>query len=191
MPTWSCSKYLSFLHSIRLDYLTGKKSGKYHKDSQSQAIPFVAVDLFMHGSKLSEFIQSDVPSNTLLLIPKEFWTVFELGVQRLETLEEIEIQYSQALAKPERETNSHNKLLEALTFKSTRIRHSVLTFIYHCNPLYRNINFTTLLVHRTTLHMWRWFHGLLFLILTRHTIHGSDKQFRTTSYLLGPWGTES
>ena len=57
----------------------------------------------MHGSKLSEFIQSDVPSNTLLLIPNEFGTVFELGVQRLETLEEPEIQYSQALAKPERE----------------------------------------------------------------------------------------
>ena len=75
----------------------------------------------MHVSKLSEFIQSDVPSNTLLLIPNEFGTVFELGVQRLETLEELEIQYSQALAKPERETTSHNRLLEALTFKETRI----------------------------------------------------------------------
>ena len=49
-------------------------------------------------SKLSEFIQSDVPSNNLLLIPNEFGTVFE----RLERLEELEIQYSQALAKPER-----------------------------------------------------------------------------------------
>ena len=77
----------------------------------------------MHGSKLSEFIQSDVPSNTLLLIPNEFGTVFELGVQRLETLEELEIQYSQALAKLERrESNSYNRLLEALTtFKATRI----------------------------------------------------------------------
>ena len=45
-------------------------------------------------SKLSEFIQSDVPSNNLLLIPNEFGTVFE-------RLEELEIQYSQALAKPE------------------------------------------------------------------------------------------
>ena len=68
----------------------------------------------MHGSKLSEFIQSDVPSNTLLLIPNEFRTVFELGIQRLETLEKLEIQYSQTLVKPEQETNSHNKLLEAL-----------------------------------------------------------------------------
>ena len=75
----------------------------------------------MHGSKLSEFIQLDVPSNTLLLIPNEFGTVFELGVQRLETLEELEIQYPQALAKPERETNSHNRLLEALTLKGPRI----------------------------------------------------------------------
>ena len=50
----------------------------------------IAVDLFMHVSKLSEFIQSDVPSNTLLLIPNEFGTVFE----RLERLEELEIQYS-------------------------------------------------------------------------------------------------
>ena len=63
-------------------------------------ILFVADDLFMHGSKLSEFIQSDVPSNTLLPIPNEFATVFELGVQILETLE-LEIQYSQAITKPE------------------------------------------------------------------------------------------
>ena len=55
----------------------------------------------MRGSKLSEFVQPDVPCNTLLLIPNEFGTVFELGVQRLETLEKVEIQYSQALAKPD------------------------------------------------------------------------------------------
>ena len=55
-----------------------------------------------------------MPSNTLLLIPNEFETVFELGVQRLEILG-VEIRYSQALAKPERsETFSHNRLLEAL-----------------------------------------------------------------------------
>ena len=57
--------------------------------------PFVAVYLFMHVSKLSEFIpQSDVPSNTIyLLIPNEFGTVAELGVRRLESLEELERQY--------------------------------------------------------------------------------------------------
>ena len=64
----------------------------------------------MRVSKLSEFIQSDVPSNTLLLIPNEFGTVFE----RLEELEK-NIQYSQALAKPEEEifffqTDSHRIL---------------------------------------------------------------------------------
>ena len=37
--------------------------------------------------KLPEFIQSDMPSNTLLLIPNEFGTVFELAIQRLETLD--------------------------------------------------------------------------------------------------------
>ena len=69
----------------------------------------------MHGSKLSEFIQSDVPSNALLLIPNEYSEQYlNWGFQRLETLEELEIQYSQALAKPERETNSHNRLLEEL-----------------------------------------------------------------------------
>ena len=44
-------------------------------------LSFLPVYLFMHVSKLSEFIQSDVPSNILLLIPNEFGTVFE----RLET----------------------------------------------------------------------------------------------------------
>ena len=48
---------------------------------------FVAVYLFMHVGKLSEFIQSDEPGNTLLLTPNELGTVFE----RLETLEELEI----------------------------------------------------------------------------------------------------
>ena len=55
------------------------------------AILFVTVYLFMHISKLSEFIQLDVPSNNLLLILNEFGTLFE-------RLEELEIQYSQALA---------------------------------------------------------------------------------------------
>ena len=41
--------------------------------------PLDGVDLFTHGSKLSKFIQSEVPSNTLLLIPNEFGTVFELA----------------------------------------------------------------------------------------------------------------
>ena len=34
-------------------------------------------------------------------------------------MEELEIQYSQALAKPKRETISHNSLLEAIAFKAS------------------------------------------------------------------------
>ena len=71
------------------------------------------------------------------MIPSELGTVFE----RSGTLEELEIQYLQALAKPKRETISHNSLLEALAFKATRI--------YRYNPLDRNINSTTNLVKRT------------------------------------------
>ena len=103
----------------------------------------------MHDSTLFEFIQCDV---LVTLIPNEFGTVFELGVQRLEILEELEIQYSQALVKPEREKNSHNRLLEALKFKATRIAFC-FPFLYRCNPLYRNINYSTILVHRTTVYM--------------------------------------
>ena len=62
----------------------------YYKVSCSASVPVRASG--------GEFIPSDVPSNTLLLIPNEFGTVFKLGVQRLEILEELEIQYSQALA---------------------------------------------------------------------------------------------
>ena len=65
--------------------------------------------------------------------------------------EELEIQYSQALAKPKQETILHSNLLEALAFKATRI--------HRYNPLNRNRNSTTNLVHRTTVHMWRWFNS--------------------------------
>ena len=70
----------------------------------------------MHGSKLSEFIQSDVPIVTLyywyqMKIQNSIW----IGHSKIiETLEELEIQYSQAVTRPEQETNSHNRLLEAL-----------------------------------------------------------------------------
>ena len=65
MQTWSCSK------------------GKSQRIT-AWAILFVAVYPIMHVSKLSELFQSGVPSNSLILIPKEFGTVFE----RLERLEE-------------------------------------------------------------------------------------------------------
>ena len=51
-------------------------------------------------------------------------------------MEELEIQYLQALAKPKRETISHNSLLEALAFNTTRI--------YRYNLLDRNINYVLL-----------------------------------------------
>ena len=136
MYTWSFSKYLTLLHCTELF-----SWGKIRQISQRVtvwAIPFVAVDLFIQGSKLSEFIQSNMPSNTLLLIPNEFGTVFALGIQTLETLEELEVQYSQALMKPEQETNSRNRLLEALTSRATRIAICLLPFLYHYNPLYRH-----------------------------------------------------
>ena len=54
-------------------------------------------------------------------------------------------------------------------------------FIAVLNPLYRNINSTTILVHRTTVHMWRWFHGLVFLILTRNTIFAGTRKAGVTN----------
>ena len=111
--------------------------------------PFVAVDLFMHGSKLSELIQSEVPSITSLLIPNEF------GVQRLETLEELEIQYLQVLAKPKRQTISHNRdlFIEALTF--SRLVATRIKSVCPSSPsqAYRIIHSITILVHRTMAHM--------------------------------------
>ena len=93
MHTWSCSKYFTLLHEFcATELFSWKKSGKYRNDSQFELSLFVAVDLFKNGSKLSEFILSDVPSNALLLTPNELGTVFELGVQRLETFKELEIQ---------------------------------------------------------------------------------------------------
>ena len=47
-------------------------------------------------------------------------------------MEELEIQYSQALAKPKQETILHKSLLETLVFKATRI--------YQYNPLDNNNN---------------------------------------------------
>ena len=62
---------------MRLNYLAGE-----NQVNTATSYRFTADDLFMDGSKLSEFIESDVPSSTLLLIPSEFQTVFE----RLERL---------------------------------------------------------------------------------------------------------
>ena len=110
-----------------------------------------------------------MPSNTLLLIPNEFGTVFELGVQRLETLEELEIQYSQELAKTERETVSHNRLLYNTSTYVHSDSHRILSPVSLSlqSAVHRSINSTIILVHRTTVHMWKWFHGLVFLIVKK------------------------
>ena len=84
------------------------------------------------------------------LVTLYYWYQMNSEFERLERLEELAIQYSQ----PERETILHNRLLGALTFKPTRI---LFAFLYRCNPLYRNLISTTTLVHRTTVHMWKWF----------------------------------
>ena len=71
----------------------------------------------------------------------------------------------------------------------------LLPFLYRCSPLYRN--YITILVHITTVHMWRWFHGLVFLILilsfaisTHHlptyfAYTWSARANNTLNYLLG------
>ena len=101
MHIWSCSKYLTSAYSARLNYIAEKSQVKIATRYRTS---YAFLSLFINSCTSvnypCEFIQSDVPSSTLLLpIPNEFGTLFELGVQRLETLEELEIQYSQALAK--------------------------------------------------------------------------------------------
>ena len=78
----------------------------------------------------------------LLLIPNQFGTVIELGVQGLETLEQLEIQYRKAEATQclARSTHVHS-------VPETRI--ALLRLLSRCYSLYKNINSTTTLVHRT------------------------------------------
>ena len=94
------------------ELLSWEKSGKYPNELPYE-LSFLALFIYSYKSVSYScaFIQLDVPSNTLLLISNKFRVLFELGIQRLETLEELEIQYSQALAKPEQETISYNRLL--------------------------------------------------------------------------------
>ena len=58
-------------------------------------------------------------------------------------------------------------IIQALvTFTATRTAFC-LPFLYRYNPLHRNIYSTTIGVHRTTVHMWKWFYGLVFLIVMK------------------------
>ena len=63
-------------------------------------------------------------------MPNEFGTVFELGVQRLETLEELEIQYSQPLAKP----NLTNSFAQQV-IRSTHARSDSYRKSHFCLPV--------------------------------------------------------
>ena len=54
-------------------------------------------------------------------------------------------------------------------------------FIAVLNPLHRNVNSTTILVHRTTVHLWRWFQGLVSLILTTKTIFAGTRKAGATN----------
>ena len=89
---------------MRLNYLAGE-----NQVNTATSYRFTADDLFMDGSKLSEFIESDVPSSTLLLIPSEFQTVFE----RLERLERtintiFAARFSAALLVSQKNTKTKN-----------------------------------------------------------------------------------
>ena len=85
------------------ELLSWEKSGKCRNEVPYE-LPFcnVAVYLFMHVS--IKVIRASLFSRTCRVtlyycrIPNEFGILFELGVQRLETLGELEIQYSQVLA---------------------------------------------------------------------------------------------
>ena len=68
---------------------------------------------------------------------------------------------------------------------SHRILHSRF-FIAALNPLFRTINCTTILAHRTTVHKWRWFHGLVFLILTRNAIFAGTSKTGATNNIAQP-----
>ena len=90
---------------MRLNYLAGE-----NQVNTATSYRFTADDLFMDGSKLSEFtVESDVPSSTLLLIPSEFQTVFE----RLERLERtintiFAARFSAALLVSQKNTKTKN-----------------------------------------------------------------------------------
>ena len=169
MHTWSCSKYLTLAHipplySTRLNYLAGINQVNI-ATIYSMSYPCVIVYLFMHVSKLSEFIQSDVPSNTITdtkWIRNSSW----IGRSKISNIRRTR---KKILANT-REAGARNKqqVITSTESDSHRILFACLfPFLYRCNPLYRNLNSTTILVHRTTVHMWRWFNGLVFLILMK------------------------
>ena len=143
-------------------YLAGKKSGKYDNKLQYElSLLLLLIYSCTAVSYPSLFIR-------MCLVTLYYWYQMNIrnsiwiGHLKIINIRELEIQYSQALAKPKQETNSCNGLLEALSYVQSDSLCILFSrfFIVALNPPYRNINSTTILVHRTTVHMWRWFHGL-------------------------------
>ena len=152
--TWWCSKYFTLLNYTRLNYLAGKNqvnSATTYSMSYPSSLFIYSYTAVSYPSLLSQ----PVSSNTLLLIPNEFGTVFELGVQILKWLEELEMQNSQALEKPEREKNSHNRFIRSTYVQSDS--HRILF------PVSISLQSAVEKQNSTT----RSFHGLVFLIVTR------------------------
>ena len=89
-----------------------------------------------------------------MTLPNEFRTVFELEVQRLGTLEELEI--PDILRQVGATSNFAQYVMRSIHIQSDLHRilfARFLRFLYHCNPLYRNINSITILGYRTTVHV--------------------------------------
>ena len=75
-------------------------------------------------------------------------------------------------AKPERQTISHNRFSEALTFSHWQRPASNWISVCLSSPVQPTETYTnssTILVHRTTAHMWRWCHSLMAFIWQKQT----------------------
>ena len=89
------------------------------------------------------------------MIAKGF--VFEVSSQSLKRREPKKMEIWTSLF-------SRTCLVNNVSRLASHIFGCLLLFLYRCSPLYRNS--TTILVHRKTVHMWRWFHGLMSLVYT-------------------------
>ena len=169
MHTWSCSKYLT--------YATELFSWVNIATRHSMSYPFCRCWSVSYPSLFSR----------TCLVTLYYWYQMHsnsIWIGRLK-IRNIRRTRNSIFAGP-RESGARNKFAQKVIrteqLRSKRLAsHSVRPFLFRCNPLYRNINSTTILVHRTTVHMWRWFHGLVLLILTRSTIFAGTRERQTIS----------
>ena len=129
MNTWSCytTELLSW-EKNQVNIATGRYSMSYPF--------FVAVDLFTRCGKLSEFIQSDVPSNYWYQMNSDIWI-------RRSKIRNIRITRNTTFA-GNREAGARNRITTRITYLFA----CFLPFLYRCNLLFRNISSITILVHR-------------------------------------------